>query len=1083
MLKTRRASQFGLLQSFKQNHVAKDGTDDIRDIINEAPEEIRAEIERLEIKECLAALQEGTFIKKYTRNRWKDANDRFMWLDLDNLDVKWRSPSQAYNEEDEGRKLKGTDFIKIAEITRLSIGTESVYWKRRPAGRANGIEIATRKRYLRFETSSREDFLVWVLGILYAQNRSALKRTQLEMDKNDISTQFISSKNLKDLWNLCDDDDSGSISMFELVAMLKALSVPLDTSYVEFLFKFYDGHGSNVLSFPEFKSLMIHLFHIQAIVNIFNEISNPTTHCIDERSMVDFLKKHQKEEIVGIRPFKQRFLDLDAPFRTSDGITGWGLNMMLISPVNSIYNPSFLKQHHDMDAPLTDYLINTSHNTLLTGTRKTQCSADDKHEDPPPLDRFSKPVDPLDAVKTFIMAIERGSRCVEIDIWTGKEDPIVYYGQTIQTWIPLASILKSINDNAFEDNLFPLILALNVHTNAVQTVRIAELLRTIFGDKLMTPKKLKSEFPQKIPSPKDLINKVLVQARVIKENEAIKLESQRHNHEVILSEMTTFRKSKDVSFARRKKKINVMWEDTKTYVPPECHLTEFGGRGDIISPIATSPVRTRRGRGEDPYGGMYTTRGNRSEGAWTQRMRDNQSMKDLKSVKNAMADWEPDRVAMPEMSFNVLDITEFDYRSMREHSSIDGEEESISLLTPKSSRRESARRELRMTDLIDANLGLVPSTYREDELAEGESIKDFNQIISMNVNHHILWSEQPPNPDKAHLMTTQLEERKAIRCIEGYSIEECKFYTDQQLVTVRPQGSRSNSQNIDPFLFWEKGIQSCGINLLADGRAAKINDALFRMNGNTGFLRKSSLETEECMIPVTLKVKVLCARQLPRASNFVSLRDMFTHGNIAKKKLVDKCNPYVEVAVHGVEKDMKTFETHYVPENGMDPAWGVDFTFKVSKPHMAMLSFTVRHYDSIKTRSLGWCYVPICAVREGIRWCPLTVHGSYMNPVEVDSAGVLVQIAKIDGEFVSKSTSPLHTERPAVPISNRYGAAVQMFSDESFLSDSFLSDNTQHISFHDYDARKENKNAEHDHHHHVHTNKMFKRAKTLFHTT
>ena len=107
-----------------------------------------------------------------------------------------------------------------------------------------------------------------------------------------------------------------------------------------------------------------------------------------------------------------------------------GFLSIMTSTENSVYNPEAIKlKSEDLRQPLSHYYIATSHNTYLTGDQLTGTSSVDRYVD----------------------VLEKGCRCVELDIWDGEVDaedrkdgvasfvqPVITHGGTLTTKITFA---------------------------------------------------------------------------------------------------------------------------------------------------------------------------------------------------------------------------------------------------------------------------------------------------------------------------------------------------------------------------------------------------------------------------------------------------------------------------------------------------------------------------------------------------------------------------------------------------------------------------------------------------------------------
>lgn len=215
-----------------------------------------------------------------------------------------------------------------------------------------------------------------------------------------------------------------------------------------------------------------------------------------------------------------------------------------------------------------------------------------------------------------------------------------------------------------------------------------------------------------------------------------------------------------------------------------------------------------------------------------------------------------------------------------------------------------------------------------------------------------------------------MNESRAIELLKQQPDEFTK-HNKRQITRVYPRGSRVDSSNYMPLIFWNCGCQMAAINLQTPDLPNQINFAMFEMNARSGFIPKPA-----CMSEQNLKFNPF---ELNRVENVVpnSLALTIISGQMLSL-LCDKPRPslYVEIDLYGLPGDSRKrmFRTPTVVSDGLNTMF-VDFhapegsgTFHVDKvilPQMAFVRFTV--YEDGVSRMLGQRILPVQAMQCGYK--------------------------------------------------------------------------------------------------------------------
>ncbi|UJR10105.1 hypothetical protein I4U23_014327 [Adineta vaga] len=169
-----------------------------------------------------------------------------------------------------------------------------------------------------------------------------------------------------------------------------------------------------------------------------------------------------------------------------------GLREMLLSDEYQLMNQEHRTRiYQDMTKPLTDYWVNTSHNTYLCAT---QVVGDSTGE-------------------AYVQALQQG-----LDLHDGPDGhPVVRHGFTLVKDASLREILNQIKQFAFCASPYPLFLNLENHCSSKQQTIVARFFIDIFGPSIYTAEEAIACAIW--PSPEELKGRIILRGRVSPKND------------------------------------------------------------------------------------------------------------------------------------------------------------------------------------------------------------------------------------------------------------------------------------------------------------------------------------------------------------------------------------------------------------------------------------------------------------------------------------------------------------------------------------------------------------------------------------
>ncbi|XP_071318832.1 1-phosphatidylinositol 4,5-bisphosphate phosphodiesterase delta-3-A-like isoform X3 [Trachinotus anak] len=348
-----------------------------------------------------------------------------------------------------------------------------------PEGHCLTVVFKGPRKSLDLLCQSQEEAQHWARGIQTLQER----------------VENMTQKEKLDHWihaylSRADQNNDDKMSYEEVQTLLQMINIDLSDQYARSLFQKCDQSADGRLEHGEIEVFCRELLRRPELDAVFIRYSG-NGYVLSTEDLRDFLKDQGEDALLIHAQSLILTYELNEWAQKNQFMTPNGFTMYMLSKENCVFNPEHARVYQDMRRPMAHYFISSSHNTYLT---KDQLTGESSTE-------------------PYIRALSHGCRCVELDCWDGdKGEPVIYHGHTLTSKVPFVKVIETINEYAFKTSPYPLILSLENHCSVEQQTIMAQQLRAILGDKLLT-KPLGALNFHSLPSPEDLKGKILVKGK------------------------------------------------------------------------------------------------------------------------------------------------------------------------------------------------------------------------------------------------------------------------------------------------------------------------------------------------------------------------------------------------------------------------------------------------------------------------------------------------------------------------------------------------------------------------------------------
>ncbi|XP_056402892.1 1-phosphatidylinositol 4,5-bisphosphate phosphodiesterase beta-2 isoform X2 [Hyla sarda] len=259
-------------------------------------------------------------------------------------------------------------------------------------------------------------------------------------------------------------------------------------------------------------------------------------------------------------------------------------------------------------------------------------------------------------------------------------------------------------------------------------------------------------------------------------------------------------------------------------------------------------------------------------------------------------------------------------------------------------------------------------------------------------------------------------ETKAYDLLTKFPVEFIE-YNKRQMSRIYPKGTRVDSSNYMPQMFWNAGCQMVALNFQTMDLAMQHNMAIFEFNGRSGYILKHEFmrRADKHFDPFTVdRIDVVVANTL----SITILSGQFLSDKSVKT--------YVEVELFGLPGDPKRkYKTKLTSSaNSINPVWKEEpFVFeKILMPEMASLRVAAFEEGG---KFIGHRIIPIDVIRSGYHHMCLRSESNM--PLTMPSLFVYVEVKDYVPDTWAELTHALSNpikafkdkEKPSIKMNNR----------------------------------------------------------------
>ena len=501
--------------------------------------------------EFIEALIYGTKVDKMT---YDSSYSGYLYLNESNIDLLCFA----------NKKEKTIETINLRNIQKMTFLNDTENLKKKNIKEDTALQIYINNKSSDFVFKSKEELEKFVGGIVYLYQKYIMTNQSKSIHKN-----------LQNLWHKYDKNFDKELNNTEVNRFAKDLGISkkeifilLDTNkdgkitkeeVIEYFKKNTGGH-QYAEYYNQYATLISKenkkVFSPNDLINFFKEVEKEDLDILEsfelilnfkeninednKKSLYDQISKNIniKEGKINLNEIENIFNEYNKEKDDSEQIQPYmklrEFSYMLNSDSLLVYDKDKLLADVATDRPLCDYIINSTHNTYLTGHQLHGKSSKEMYS----------------------LAMFDGYRLVELDCYDGiNDDILITHGFTLVTKLHLLEILETLKETAFEESPFPVILSIENHCDKKHQSSMAQKCNEKL-DLYMFPV---NPIPEYLPTLKDLKYKFILKTsgKRVPSEQIVQPIKRKDAKKIYNTQLTTFKNNLN-------KVINLYLKDDKS---------------------------------------------------------------------------------------------------------------------------------------------------------------------------------------------------------------------------------------------------------------------------------------------------------------------------------------------------------------------------------------------------------------------------------------------------------------------------------------------------------------------------------------